>query len=96
MIDRFVIGGFYRAHEGRKRNENLNAHGMKFIPLEEDISTVPDNNGYGPHHHFTQWPTVGLRALHENNAYEANRLYIYGLIARLSLLASALELENAP
>lgn len=96
MIDRFVIGGFYRAHEGRKRNENLNAHGMKFIPLEEDISTVPDNNGYGLHHHFTQWPTVGLRALHENNAYEANRLYIYGLIARLSLLASALELENAP
>lgn len=93
MIDRFVIGGFYRAHEGRNRNENLNARGMKFIPLEEDISTVP-NNGYDPHHHFTQWPTAALRTLHENDAYETNRLYIYGLIARLSLLASALELEN--
>lgn len=33
MIDRFVVGGFYRVHTNRGPNENLNAPGMKFEPL---------------------------------------------------------------
>jgi glutamate--cysteine ligase len=33
MIDRYVVGGFYRVHEGRGRDENLNAPGMHFAPL---------------------------------------------------------------
>jgi glutamate--cysteine ligase len=33
MIDRFVVGGFYRVHTGRGVNENLNAPGMHFEPL---------------------------------------------------------------
>jgi len=33
MIDRFVVGGFYRVHTGRGENENLNAPGMHFEPL---------------------------------------------------------------
>jgi hypothetical protein len=33
MIDRFVVGGFYRVHTARGANENLNAPGMHFEPL---------------------------------------------------------------
>lgn len=33
MIGPFVIGGFYRVHESRGKNENLNAPGMHFAPL---------------------------------------------------------------
>lgn len=33
MMDRFVVGGFYRVHTGRGENENLNAPGMHFEPL---------------------------------------------------------------
>jgi glutamate--cysteine ligase len=33
MIDRFVIGGFYRVHTSRRIDENLNAPGMQFEPL---------------------------------------------------------------
>ncbi len=33
MIGQFVVGGFYRVHQGRGKNENLNAPGMHFEPL---------------------------------------------------------------
>jgi len=33
MIDRSVVGGFYRVHTERGRDENLNAPGMHFVPL---------------------------------------------------------------
>lgn len=33
MIGQFVVGGFYRVHQGRGPNENLNAPGMHFEPL---------------------------------------------------------------
>ena len=33
MIGRHVVGGFYRVHEGRGSDENLNAPGMNFQPL---------------------------------------------------------------
>ena len=33
MIDRYVVGGFYRVHTGRGKDENLNAPGMHFEPL---------------------------------------------------------------
>ncbi|HYA65543.1 MAG TPA: glutamate--cysteine ligase, partial [Burkholderiaceae bacterium] len=33
MIDRYVVGGFYRVHPGRGIDENLNAPGMHFVPL---------------------------------------------------------------
>lgn len=33
MLDHYVVGGFYRVHTGRGRNENLNAPGMHFEPL---------------------------------------------------------------
>ncbi|KTD16696.1 glutamate--cysteine ligase [Legionella jordanis] len=33
MIGQFVVGGFYRVHQGRSASENLNAPGMHFEPL---------------------------------------------------------------
>jgi len=43
MIDRYVIGGFYRIHTGRGADENLNAPGMQFSPLAfETTCTLPD------------------------------------------------------
>ncbi|GLR25436.1 MULTISPECIES: glutamate--cysteine ligase [Limnobacter] len=43
MIDRYVVGGFYRVHTGRGRDENLNAPGMHFVPLAfESPCNTPD------------------------------------------------------
>jgi len=33
MIGQYVVGGFYRVHQGRGKAENLNAPGMHFEPL---------------------------------------------------------------
>lgn len=33
MIGQFVVGGFYRVHQGRAKDENLNAPGMHFEPI---------------------------------------------------------------
>jgi len=44
MIDRFVVGGFYRVHSGRGPDENLNAPGMHFQPLAFATScSLPDH-----------------------------------------------------
>ncbi|MDX1668454.1 MAG: glutamate--cysteine ligase [Limnobacter sp.] len=43
MIDRYVVGGFYRVHTGRGKDENLNAPGMHFVPLAfETPCNTPD------------------------------------------------------
>lgn len=43
MIDRFVVGGFYRVHKTRGTDENLNAPGMHFEALAfEQTCTAPD------------------------------------------------------
>ncbi|WP_263768344.1 glutamate--cysteine ligase [Propionivibrio soli] len=43
MIDRYVVGGFYRVHSGRGADENLNAPGMHFEPLAFETSCcLPD------------------------------------------------------
>ena len=74
MIDHFVVGGFYRVHTERGKDQNLNAPGMQFVPLAFDepcSSPNPDDPGCPP-----------------------NRFYSYGVIARLALLAAALEIER--
>ena len=65
-----VIGGFYRIHKERGQDENLNAPGMFFEPL--NFSKACNNP--------------------EKDTY-TNRLYTYGVIARLAALAAAHELE---
>ncbi|MFZ5579300.1 MAG: glutamate--cysteine ligase [Pseudomonadota bacterium] len=43
MIDRFVVGGFYRVHTQRGDDENLNAPGAHFMPLAFDNAcATPD------------------------------------------------------
>ena len=74
MIDRYVVGGFYRVNAQRGVDENLNAPGMRFEPLAfEGCCTLP-NCCLGPD-------------------APPNRFYAYGVIARLALVAAALELE---
>jgi glutamate--cysteine ligase len=41
MIGKYVVGGFYRIHSKRGKNENLNAPGMNFKPL---AFATPCNN----------------------------------------------------
>ncbi len=74
MMDRYVVGGFYRVHEGRGIDENLNAPGAHFSPMQFDGACLPDMK-CGPE-------------------CSTNRLYAYGVVARLALLAAAYELEN--
>jgi len=43
MMDHYVVGGFYRVHTQRGRDENLNAPGMHFEPLAfETCCSLPD------------------------------------------------------
>lgn len=56
MIDHYVVGGFYRVHTGRGKDENLNSPGMHFVPLSfetgcslpetEDRPDAPPNRFY--------------------------------------------------
>jgi glutamate--cysteine ligase len=75
MIDRYVVGGFYRVNAARGRDENLNAPGMQFKALDfETCCTLPD---------AAQAPDA-----------PPNRFYAYGVVARLALVAAALEIER--
>ena len=55
MIDRFVVGGFYRVNDGRGVDQNLNAPGARFEPLafstsfnlpEPAAANAPQNRFY--------------------------------------------------
>lgn len=99
MMDRFVIGGFFRVHEGRANDENLNAGGMVFVPLQESIPSAGSANDTETQEHckrvFAQWEEMGIpRPRPDCPDSMGNRLYTYGVMARLSLLAAAIELEN--
>ncbi len=75
MIDRYVVGGFYRVHAERGIDENLNAPGASFVPL---AFAAP-----------TQLPRPGVKP----GVSAPNRFYMYGVIARLAMLAASYELE---
>ncbi|MDO9236572.1 MAG: glutamate--cysteine ligase [Aquabacterium sp.] len=75
MIDRYVVGGFYRVHADRGIDENLNAPGSSFVPLAFAESTQLPKPGTTP------------------GASAPNRFYMYGVIARLAMLAASYELE---
>ena len=99
MIDRFVVGGFFRVHEGRGADENLNASGMRFVPLSSNVPQT-DSSGDDPEflagskRVFEQWQTLGLPDRSQTCDCASNRLYVYGVMARLSLLAASIELDN--
>jgi glutamate--cysteine ligase len=48
MMDRYVVGGFYRVHAERGTDENLNAPGADFIPLAFAESTRLPQPGAKP------------------------------------------------
>jgi glutamate--cysteine ligase len=48
MMDRYVVGGFYRVHAGRGIDENLNAPGAGFVPLAFEHSTQSPQPGVKP------------------------------------------------
>ncbi len=75
MIDRYVVGGFYRVHATQGIDENLNAPGSSFAPL-----------AFAESH---QLPRAGEKP----GASPPNRFYMYGVIARLALVAASYELE---
>jgi len=75
MIDRYVVGGFYRVHAERGIDENLNAPGASFVPL-----------AFAESNHL---PKPGAKP----GASAPNRFYMYGVIARLAMLAGSYELE---
>ena len=75
LLDRYVVGGFYRVHAERAVDESLNAPGSSFVPLAFSSST--------------QLPQPGARP----GASAPNRFYMYGVIARLAMLAASYELE---
>ena len=75
MMDRYVVGGFYRVHTDRGVDENLNAPGAHFVPLAFAHNALPDPSA-----------KPGIAA--------PNRFYLYGVVARLALLAASLELER--
>ncbi|RZS54641.1 glutamate--cysteine ligase [Sphaerotilus mobilis] len=75
MMDRYVVGGFYRVHADRGIDENLNAPGAQFVPL-----------AFAESHHL---PRVGAKP----GQSAPNRFYMYGVIARLAMLAASYELE---
>ena len=97
MIDRFVVGGFFRVHEGRGADENLNATGMSFVPLNHAIPVAEsDQNDECGRRVFEQWQELGVpQTKADDPDCGCNRLYVYGVMARLSLLAAAVELERA-
>ncbi|MGB4883296.1 MAG: glutamate--cysteine ligase [Neisseria sp.] len=97
MMDRFVIGGFYRVHEGRGVDENLNATGMLFVPVEQNFPMGSRGEAEVENscrRVFEQWETLGEARTHDDPDCPGNRLYVYGVMARLSLLAAARELEQ--
>jgi glutamate--cysteine ligase len=76
MIDRYVIGGFYRVHAERGVDQNLNAPGSQFVPLAfAQQHAVPDMQA-------------------QPGTAAPNRFYVYGVVARLGLLAASLEMER--
>ena len=67
MIDRYVVGGFYRVNKERGIDENLNAPGMHFVPLAfagscnlPDCSAAP---GTAPTNRFYSYGVIARLAL---------------------------------
>ncbi|MBV8047285.1 MAG: glutamate--cysteine ligase [Paludibacterium sp.] len=65
MMDRYVIGGFYRVHTGRGIDENLNAPGMHFVPLSFETACLPDRLGMPdcPQNRFYSYGVIARLAL---------------------------------
>ncbi len=75
LIDRYVVGGYYRTHADRGADESLDAPGAAAVPLAFAQSVQLPRRGVAP------------------GASAPNRFYLYGVVARLAMLAASYELE---
>lgn len=76
MIDRYVVGGYYKVHEQGMATANGTEPATQIVPLAfAQQHAVPD-----------------MRA--KPGTAAPNRFYLYGVVARLALLAASLELEK--
>ncbi len=63
MIGRHVVGGFYRVHQNRGPNENLNAPGMNFHPLAfVEPCNTPSMDGEEPTNRFYAYGVIARLA----------------------------------
>jgi len=67
MIDRYVVGGFYRVHAERGIDENLNAPGASFVPLAfADSHQLPrpgEKPGASAPNRFYMYGVIGRLAM---------------------------------
>ena len=67
MIDRYVVGGFYRMHAERGNDENLNAPGASFVPLAfAESSHLPrpgEKPGVSAPNRFYMYGVIGRLAM---------------------------------
>ncbi len=75
MIDRYVVGGFYRVHRTRENDAPQATPSMHFVPLGFEHTALPEAHA-------------------KPGAASPNRFYMYGVVARLGLLAASVELEK--
>lgn len=62
MIGHNVVGGFYRVHNKRSANENLNTPGMRFEPLAFDDCCISPDKQQSPDAHPNRFYTYGVIA----------------------------------
>ena len=67
MMDRYVVGGFYRVHSERGTDENLNAPGASFVPLAfADSGRLPqpgEKPGSSSPNRFYMYGVIGRLAM---------------------------------
>ena len=62
MIDHNVVGGFYRVHDARAPNENLNSPGMRFEPLAFDDCCISPERDMDADAHPNRFYSYGVIA----------------------------------
>jgi len=62
MIDHNVVGGFYRVHDARAANENLNSPGMRFEPLAFDDCCISPERDMDADAHPNRFYAYGVIA----------------------------------
>jgi glutamate--cysteine ligase len=67
MIDRYVVGGFYRVHAERGIDENLNAPGSSFAPLafadSHHLPRLGEKPGISAPNRFYMYGVIGRLAM---------------------------------
>ncbi len=67
MIDRYVVGGFYRVHAERGVDENLNAPGARYVPLafagSHNLPRAGEKPGASAPNRFYMYGVIGRLAM---------------------------------